>query len=297
MADQQAQPKTPLNSDLDFVSVQRSNPEMQRRAQQVLDKFNARNSKNPISFIHDVGAGGISNAIPELAKDTNLGVNISLDKVNCADDTMSPMEIWCNESQERYVFSIPKQKLSALDHICKRERCPYSVAGELTSEKIVKVSYEDEIIVDLTLADLFGDIPLPKLIANDYDRTTEIEELPHDNIQQHLLNILRFPAIASKKFLITIGDRTVTGLVYRDQFIGNKQVPVSDYAATLDDYDSYSGQVVAIGEKPSIAIGNPEASTRMAMAEALTNLVGVKHQVSESHRLLSKLDELNQELR
>ena len=270
--------KDSLSSDLDFVSVQRSNPEMQRRAQQVLDKFNARNSKNPISFIHDVGAGGISNAIPELAKDTNLGVNISLDKVNCADDTMSPMEIWCNESQERYVFSIPKQKLSALDHICKRERCPYSVAGELTSEKIVKVSYEDEIIVDLTLADLFGDIPLPKLIANDYDRTTEIEKLPHDNIQQHLLNILRFPAIASKKFLITIGDRTVTGLVYRDQFIGNKQVPVSDYAATLDDYDSYSGQVVAIGEKPSIAIGNPEASTRMAMAEALTNLVGVKHQ-------------------
>ena len=278
--------KGTISSDLDFVSVQRSNPEMQRRAQQVLDKFNARNSKNPISFIHDVGAGGISNAIPELAKDTDLGVDIKLDNINCADKTMSPMEIWCNESQERYVFSIPKQKLSALDHLCKKERCPYSVAGELTSDKTIKVSYEKDVIVNLSLEDLFGDIPLPKLVANDYDRSTEIEELPHLDIEQHLLHILKFPAVASKKFLITIGDRTVTGLVYRDQFIGNKQIPVSDYAATLDDYESYSGQVISIGEKPAIAITNPEASTRMALAEALTNIAGIKHQ-SLAHIALS----------
>jgi len=270
--------KTSDNSDLDYASVQRSNPEMQRRAQQVLDKFNERSSKNPITFIHDVGAGGISNAIPELAKDTNLGVEINLDKIDSADQTMSPMELWCNESQERYVFTIPMAKVPALDHICKRERCPYSVAGALTSEKVIKIKFHDDEIVNLTIDDLFGEIPLPELIAQDYDRSTEQEGLPSDDLKKLIFTVLNFPVVGSKKFLITIGDRTVNGLVFRDQLIGNRQMPVSDYAATLDDYNSDSGQVFSIGEKPNIAIENPEASVRMALSEALLNIVGVKHE-------------------
>ena len=270
--------KTSDNSDLDYVSVQRSNPEMQRRAQQVLDKFNERSSKNPITFIHDVGAGGISNAIPELAKDTNLGVEINLEKIDSADQTMSPMELWCNESQERYVFTIPMAKVPALDHICKRERCPYSVAGTLTSEKVIKIKFHDDEIVNLTIDDLFGEIPLPELIAQDYDRSTEQEGLPSDDLKKLIFTVLNFPVVGSKKFLITIGDRTVNGLVFRDQLIGNRQMPVSDYAATLDDYSSDSGQVFSIGEKPNIAIENPEASVRMALSEALLNIVGVKHE-------------------
>ena len=270
--------KTSDNSDLDYVSVQRSNPEMQRRAQQVLDKFNERSSKNPITFIHDVGAGGISNAIPELAKDTNLGVEINLENIDSADQTMSPMELWCNESQERYVFTIPMAKVPALDHICKRERCPYSVAGTLTSEKVIKIKFHDDEIVNLTIDDLFGEIPLPELIAQDYDRSTEQEDLPSDDLKKLIFTVLNFPVVGSKKFLITIGDRTVNGLVFRDQLIGNRQMPVSDYAATLDDYNSDSGQVFSIGEKPNIAIENPEASVRMALSEALLNIVGVKHE-------------------
>ena len=270
--------KTSDNSDLDYASVQRSNPEMQRRAQQVLDKFNERSSKNPITFIHDVGAGGISNAIPELAKDTNLGVEINLEKIDSADQTMSPMELWCNESQERYVFTIPMAKVPALDHICKRERCPYSVAGTLTSEKVIKIKFHDDEIVNLTIDDLFGEIPLPELIAQDYDRSTEQEGLPSDDLKKLIFTVLNFPVVGSKKFLITIGDRTVNGLVFRDQLIGNRQMPVSDYAATLDDYNSDSGQVFSIGEKPNIAIENPEASVRMALSEALLNIVGVKHE-------------------
>ena len=269
--------KTNENADLDFASVQRSNPEMQRRAQQVLDKFNERSSKNPITFIHDVGAGGISNAIPELAKDTNLGVEINLENIDSADQTMSPMELWCNESQERYVFTIPMKKVRALENICRKERCPFSIAGQLTKEKIVKIKFHKDEVVNLHLDDLFGEIPLPDLIAQDYDRSTIKEDLPTDNLKSLIFNVLNYPVVGSKKFLITIGDRTVNGLVFRDQLIGNRQMPVSDYAATLDDYGTNSGQVISIGEKPNIAIENPEASSRMALAEAITNLCGVKH--------------------
>ena len=173
MAVQQVLPKkTNDNADLDFASVQRSNPEMQRRAQQVLDKFNERSSKNPITFIHDVGAGGISNAFPELAKDTNLGVEINLENIDSADQTMSPMELWCNESQERYVFTIPTKKLRALEDICRKERCPFSIAGYLTEDKIVKIKFYEDEIVNLHLDDLFGEIPLPDLIAQNYYRST-----------------------------------------------------------------------------------------------------------------------------
>ena len=167
---------------------------------------------------------------------------------------MSPMEMWCNESQERYVFTISKKQLPALKHSSDLERCPFSVAGHMTEERIIHVDFEGEEIVNLALDDLFGDIPLPELIASNSDRSLPKEELPHDNVLKHLHNVLQFPAVASKKFLITIGDRTVNGLVYRDQLIGNKKDPVSDYAATLDQLNAYSGQVFSIGEKPSIAI-------------------------------------------
>jgi phosphoribosylformylglycinamidine synthase len=187
------------------------------------------------------------------------------------------MELWCNESQERYVFTIPTKKLRALEDICRKERCPFSIAGYLTEDKIVKIKFYEDEIVNLHLDDLFGEIPLPDLIAQNYDRSTAREDLPSSDLQSLIFNVLNYPAVGSKKFLITIGDRTVNGLVFRDQLIGNRQIPVSDYAATLDDYGAVSGQVFSIGEKPNIAIENPEASCRMALAEAITNISGVKH--------------------
>ena len=154
---------------------------------------------------------------------------------------MSPMELWCNESQERYVFTIPTKKLRALEDICRKERCPFSIAGYLTEDKIVKIKFYEDEIVNLHLDDLFGEIPLPDLIAQNYDRSTAREDLPSSDLQSLIFNVLNYPAVGSKKFLITIGDRTVNGLVFRDQLIGNRQIPVSDYAATLDDYGTVSG--------------------------------------------------------
>ena len=259
------------DEDLDFASVQRDNAEMERRCQEVI---NFCNSEDPsiIEFIHDVGAGGLSNAIPELAKDSNHGVFIHLEKIPCADESMSPMEIWSNESQERYVIAINKDNEKVFEAICQRERCPFAVVGTTIEEKTIKLfdQIKNEYPVDVPLEMLFGDLPL------DPKNVTTINPIQQPFIQHKTLEeALSDPTIASKSFLITIGDRTVGGMTARDQFIGKWQVPTSNYAMALRSFDSFEGEAIAIGEKPHFAMVDAAASMRMAMSEAIMNLVSV----------------------
>ena len=285
------------DEDLDFASVQRDNAEMERRCQEVI---NTCNNKNPsiIEFIHDVGAGGLSNAIPELAKDSELGVSINLKDIPCADLSMSPMEIWSNESQERYVLSIHSDNEELFTEICERERCPFAVVGKTTTEKYVKLFDEsaNNYPVDVPLSMLFGELPLEKKvvqeeknvfnveqkIAIDADNDLDISELDpkaKESVKKHIEksaeNVLSHPTVGSKSFLITIGDRSVGGMVARDQFVGKWQVPTSNYAMSLRSFDDVCGEVISIGERPALSIHNPAASMRMAAAEAVTNMMSV----------------------
>ena len=265
------------DEDLDFASVQRDNAEMERRCQEVINKCSSQD-ESYIEFIHDVGAGGLSNAIPELAKDSDLGVYIELSKIPNADKSMSPMEIWSNESQERYVLAIHKNNKESFEKICKRERCEYAIVGYTTEEKTVKLFDEknNNFPVDVPLSMLFGDLPITEMqvVEKNYS------EVKHDNAEEFdlhdsIIKTLQHPTVASKAFLITIGDRTVGGMVARDQFIGPYQVPVSDYSLTMRSFTSKMGEVLSVGEKPTLAISNPAASMRMSLAEALTNMAGV----------------------
>ena len=285
------------DEDLDFASVQRDNAEMERRCQEVI---NTCNNKNPsiIEFIHDVGAGGLSNAIPELAKDSELGVSINLKDIPCADHSMSPMEIWSNESQERYVLSIHSNNEELFTEICERERCPFAVVGKTTTEKYVKLFDEsaNNYPVDVPLSMLFGELPLEKKvvqeeknvfnveqkIAIDADNDLDISELDpkaKESVKKHIEksaeNVLSHPTVGSKSFLITIGDRSVGGMVARDQFVGKWQVPTSNYAMSLRSFDDVCGEVISIGERPALSIHNAAASMRMAVAEAVTNMMSV----------------------
>ena len=285
------------DEDLDFASVQRDNAEMERRCQEVI---NTCNNKNPsiIEFIHDVGAGGLSNAIPELAKDSELGVSINLKDIPCADHSMSPMEIWSNESQERYVLSIHSNNEEIFTEICERERCPFAVVGKTTTEKYVKLFDEsaNNYPVDVPLSMLFGELPLEKKvvqeeknvfnveqkIAIDADNDLDISELDpkaKESVKKHIEksaeNVLSHPTVGSKSFLITIGDRSVGGMVARDQFVGKWQVPTSNYAMSLRSFDDVCGEVISIGERPALSIHNAAASMRMAVAEAVTNMMSV----------------------
>ena len=285
------------DEDLDFASVQRDNAEMERRCQEVI---NTCNNKNPsiIEFIHDVGAGGLSNAIPELAKDSELGVYINLKDIPCADLSMSPMEIWSNESQERYVLSIHSDNEEIFTEICERERCPFAVVGKTTTEKYVKLFDEsaNNYPVDVPLSMLFGELPLEKKvvqeeknvfnveqkIAIDADNDLDISELDpkaKESVKKHIeksaKNVLSHPTVGSKSFLITIGDRSVGGMVARDQFVGKWQVPTSNYAMSLRSFDDVCGEVISIGERPALSIHNAAASMRMAVAEAVTNMMSV----------------------
>ena len=263
--------------DLDFASVQRDNAEMERRCQEVINKCSSQEN-NYIEFIHDVGAGGLSNAIPELAKDSDLGVYIDLSKIPNADKSMSPMEIWSNESQERYVLAIHKDNQASFEKICIRERCEYAIVGHTTKEKSVKLfdANKKNYPVDVPLSMLFGDLPITKMKVSQIPKE-EIKEIEPDDydLSEVLIKTLQHPTVASKSFLITIGDRTVSGMVARDQFVGPYQVPVSDYSLSMRSYTSTKGEVVSIGEKPTIAVSNAGASMRMALAEALTNMAGV----------------------
>ena len=265
------------DEDLDFASVQRDNAEMERRCQEVINTCSSQDNSY-IEFIHDVGAGGLSNAIPELAKDSNLGVYIELDKIPNSDKSMSPMEIWSNESQERYVMAIHPDNKESFENICKRERCVYAFVGITTNEQSVKLydSQTETYPVDVPLTMLFGDLPITDIkVSTDEKKFFNDSVSSEYSFKETLKNVLQHPTVASKSFLITIGDRTVGGMVARDQFIGPYQVPVSDYSMSLRSFTSSGGEVLTIGEKPTIAINNPAASMRMAMAEALLNMSGV----------------------
>ncbi|GHC23131.1 phosphoribosylformylglycinamidine synthase [Aidingimonas halophila] len=262
------------SEDLDFASVQRGNPEMERRAQEVIDRCWALGDDNPIRFIHDVGAGGLSNALPELVKDGGCGGKFDLRAVPNAEPGMSPLEIWCNEAQERYVLAVAPEDIEAFDTLCQRERCPYAVVGEATEAHHLEVNDEhfDTHPVDLPMDVLFGK---PPKMQREFSRETrELSGIMLDNLdlREALDRVLRLPTVASKSFLITIGDRSITGQVARDQMVGPWQVPVADCAVTTAGFDTHAGEAMAMGERPPVALIDPAASARLAVAEAITNL-------------------------
>jgi phosphoribosylformylglycinamidine synthase len=262
------------SENLDFASVQRGNPEMERRVQEVIDRCFAQGVENPIISIHDVGAGGLSNALPELVNDAGRGASLDLRKVPNDEPGMSPMEIWCNESQERYVLAVSDARLDDFISLCERERCIYAVLGKATEEKILRI---DDPLFDNKPVNL----PLDVLLGKPPKMFRDVE---HDDPQQPafepgsipvveaLYRVLKLPAVADKTFLISIGDRSVSGLVHRDQMVGPWQVPVADASVTLTDYHGYSGEVMSMGEKTPLAILDAPASGRMAIGEALSNM-------------------------
>ncbi|MBA1148600.1 phosphoribosylformylglycinamidine synthase [Ectothiorhodospiraceae bacterium WFHF3C12] len=259
---------------LDFASVQRSNPEMERRCQEVIDACWRRGDDNPVVSIHDVGAGGLSNALPELLDDSERGGRIELRTVPTDDPGMSPMELWCNESQERYVLAVAPDRLEDFAALCERERCPYAVVGEATAERTLMVG---DAHFGNTPAELPMDVLLgkpPKMLRDVHHRHLHHEPLNLDGVgvPEAVERVLRLPAVAAKTFLITIGDRTVGGMTARDQMVGPWQVPVADVAVTLADHRGYSGEAMAMGERTPLALVNAAASGRMAVGEALTNL-------------------------
>ncbi len=263
--------------DLDFASVQRDNPEMERRCQEVIDVCWQMGKENPILFIHDVGAGGLSNALPELVNDGNRGGNFELRKVPNDEPSMSPYELWCNESQERYVLAVSEESYPTFEKICKRERACFAVVGTATEER--KLLLNDEYFgnqpIDLPLDVLLGKPPRMHKNVTTLKAKGEALNLSNVTPKEAAERILRLPTVAEKTFLITIGDRTVTGLVTRDQMVGPWQVPVSDCGVTAASYDTYAGEAMAMGERTPVALLNYAASARLAVAEAITNIAGV----------------------
>ncbi|MGP3791265.1 phosphoribosylformylglycinamidine synthase [Pseudomonas sp. B392_1p] len=261
-------------ADLDFASVQRENPEMERRCQEVIDRCWQLGENNPIKFIHDVGAGGLSNAFPELVNDAGRGGRFELRNVPNDEPGMSPLEIWCNESQERYVLSVDAADLERFAAICERERCPFAVVGEATEEPHLTVadSHFDNKPVDMPLNVLLGKAPRMHRSANREAEQGDDFAAAQVDIEEAASRVLRHPAVASKSFLITIGDRTITGLVARDQMVGPWQVPVADCAVTATSFDVYTGEAMAMGERTPLALLDAPASGRMAIGETVTNL-------------------------
>ncbi len=264
--------------DLDFASVQRSNPEMERRCQEVIDACWARGVENPILFIHDVGAGGLSNALPELVHDAGRGGRFELRAVPNDAPGMSPMEIWCNESQERYVMAIDVDQLEEFRAICERERCPFAVVGEATDEEhlVLGDAHFDNSPIDIPMPLLFG--KPPRMLRDVHRRTFHKPELDFAGIdlKQAALRVLRLPTVANKTFLISIGDRSITGMVTRDQMVGPWQVPVADLAVTSSGLLGYTGEAMAMGERTPLALLDARASGRMAIGEAITNIAAAR---------------------
>jgi phosphoribosylformylglycinamidine synthase len=261
------------HEDLDFASVQRQNPEIERRCQEVIDRCWQLGADNPIAFIHDVGAGGLSNAFPELVKDGGRGGRFELRNVPNDEPGMSPLEIWCNESQERYVMAVEPHNLERFEAICRRERCPYAVVGEATAELHLQLTDREfgNAPVDLPMSVLFG--KAPRMHRDIKRQPVKHQPLALDmSVAAAVERVLQVPAVASKNFLITIGDRSVTGMVARDQMVGPWQVPVADCAVTTVSYDSFAGEAMAIGERTPLALVDGPASGRMAVAEAITNI-------------------------
>ncbi|MGH8254581.1 MAG: phosphoribosylformylglycinamidine synthase, partial [Steroidobacteraceae bacterium] len=262
--------------DLDFASVQRGNPEMQRRAQEVIDACWALGDANPIELIHDVGAGGLANAVPEAVAHSARGARIDLRAVPSAEPGMSPLEIWCNEAQERYVLALRADGLARFAAIAQRERCPYAVIGTTTGdgELIVSDPLLNADAVHMPVEALLGKLPQMRRDVRSAVAPAPVEgEFAAVNLREALYRVLRLPAVADKTFLVTIGDRTVGGLISRDPLIGPWQVPVADAGVTLSDYSHHGGEAMAMGERSPVALLDAAASARLAVAEAITNIL------------------------
>ena len=262
------------NADLDFNSVQRGNPEIERRAQEVIDRCWQLGKGNPIIAIHDVGAGGLSNAFPELVNDAGRGAVFELRAVPLEEHGMSPLQIWCNESQERYVLSILPEDLDKFRAICERERCPFAVVGTATDDGRLQV--RDELFgnspVDLPLNVLLGKPPKTTRTDETQKQPAQAFSAVQYDLKESAYRVLRLPAVAAKNFLITIGDRTVGGMTHRDQMVGAWQTPVADCAVTLMGFNTHRGEAMSMGEKPALALFDAPASGRMCVGEALTNI-------------------------
>ena len=261
-------------AELDFDSVQRGNPEIERRAQEVINHCWAQGDRNPVLFIHDVGAGGLSNAFPELTNDAGRGARFDLRAVPLEESGLAPKEIWCNESQERYVLAIAPESLEQFKAFCERERCPFAVVGVATEERQLQlVDAGAESPVDMPMDVLLGKPPKMHRDVKTVRREFAPLDLTGVDLQKAVIDVLSHPTVASKRFLVTIGDRTVGGLSHRDQMVGPWQVPVADCAVTLADYAGFAGEAMSMGERTPLAALDAPASGRMAVAEAITNLL------------------------
>lgn len=262
------------DADLDFASVQRDNPEMERRCQEVIDNCWQLGENNPILFIHDVGAGGLSNAMPELVSDGGRGGCFELRKILNDEPGMSPLEVWCNESQERYVLAVAPEQMALFTAICERERAPFAVIGEATEQRelVLKDAHFNNQPIDMPLDVLLGKTPKMLRDVNTLKAQPGALDRTSIHLNEAVKRVLHLPAVAEKTFLITIGDRTVTGMVARDQMVGPWQIPVADCAVTTASLDSYYGEAMSIGERTPVALLDFAASARMAVGEALTNI-------------------------
>ncbi len=280
------------HEDLDFASVQRDNAEMERRCQEVIDRCWALGDENPIAFIHDVGAGGLSNALPELVNDGGRGGRFDLRRIPNDEPGMTPLEIWCNESQERYVLAVPADRVETFTALCARERCPFAIVGEATEDKrlVVEDPHFRNTPIDMPLEVLLGKPPRMHRQERTLPRPTRpldlsglvsrdaacAPEATFGALREAIRRVLVHPTVADKTFLISIGDRTLGGLICRDQMVGPWQVPVADCAVTAATYDVYTGEAMAMGERTPVALTHAAASARLAVAEALTNLAAAQ---------------------
>ncbi|QIL72675.1 phosphoribosylformylglycinamidine synthase [Diaphorobacter sp. HDW4B] len=273
-------------AELDFDSVQRGNPEIERRAQEVINHCWEQGANNPILAIHDVGAGGLSNAFPELTNDAGRGARFDLRAVNLEESGLAPKEIWSNESQERYVMAIAPESLAQFTAFCERERCPFAVIGvatekrELILEDTAVASGDQKMPVDMPMDVLLGKPPKMHRDVKTVERTLAPIDLTGVPLEKAVIEVLAHPTVASKRFLITIGDRAVGGLTHRDQMVGPWQVPVADVAVTLADFKGFKGEAMAMGERTPLAAINAPASGRMAVAEAITNMLAAPIELS-----------------
>ena len=274
---------TGSNSEaLDFDSVQRGNPEMERRAQEVIDRCWSMGDENPIIAIHDVGAGGLSNAMPELADLSGKGATFDLSKVPVEESGMSPLEIWCNESQERYVIALDAAKIDIFRDFCERERCPFAVLGTITEEADLKLTRPEETpAVDMPMEVLLG--KAPRMHRDVVHVETKLSAFKSEGLDlaKAVTDVLRHPTVGSKSFLITIGDRSVGGLVSRDQMVGPWQVPVADCGVTTLGFETNRGEAMSMGERTPIAVIDAAAASRMAVGEALTNIAATDVKLPE----------------
>ncbi len=265
------------SASLDYASVQRDNAEMERRAQEVITACSLLN-RNPILSVHDVGAGGLCNAVPELVHDAGLGITVQLRAIPCADPSLSPLGIWCNEAQERFVVAIDQKLLSEFEQLAKKENCPYAIIGEATNEKQLKIwdSLHQNYPVNLPMEMLLGDLPIPEIVVVSEDkkeRETAVDSAQLSDIGVVLNQILAVPTVGDKSFLITIGDRTVGGKIARDQLVGPYQIPVSNCAVSLIDDEQYIGEAMSMGERPVLSLINSAAASRMSIAESILNIL------------------------